>query len=193
MKSILILLSVIVAFVAYAEAGVGVTTLEIEAEAYRLWNKFCDGQSDGGNDEGLTVYCKRPRGIKKQSLTHNIELPRGEEAGQQVVFVQPQSYHYKHDVIVSGGGVAARKTVIYVKPAHHSHTVNVQDRTTPGEAAQKPTLYFLKGNHGGSDSTADIGAVPVTPPDNTYLPPTYLPPTQKPGYTYDAPEKQLNY
>jgi len=74
------------------------------------------------------------------------------------VFVQPPSYHYKHDVVVSGGGGAAGKTVIYVKPQVNSHEVNVQDKTTAGEGPAKPTLYFLKGNHGAGDAATAAAA-----------------------------------
>ena len=79
----------------------GITTPEVEAEALRLWNQFCDGVSEGGNDAGIFVYCKRARGAIRQSFEHNLELPKG-EGGQQIVFVKPPSYHYKHDVVVSG-------------------------------------------------------------------------------------------
>lgn len=79
---------ILLSVVATSYAGVGVVTPQIEAEAYRLWNKFCEDGSDGGMGEGLAVFCKRPRGIKKQSLQHNIELPKGSGDEQQIVFVQ---------------------------------------------------------------------------------------------------------
>lgn len=69
-----------------------------------LLRRYCAGRSEGGNDGALAVYCKIAREDVTESLQHTIELPRGQEQGQQVVFVQPPSYHYKHDVVVSGGG-----------------------------------------------------------------------------------------
>lgn len=198
MKSLLILLLI----VGVSYAGVGVVTPEIEAEARRLWEQFCDGQSEGGQAPGgAQVYCKRARGAVKMTLKHQANIGPAATPQDQVVFVQPPSYHYKHDIIVSGGGVAARKTVIYVKPAKNTHEVNVQDQTSPGAAPQKPTLFFLKGSHG---SETDIGSVPVTTPPNTYLPPSTPPPTQPPatylppsqptsGYNYPLPSRQLSY
>jgi len=135
-----------VASVAYA--GVGVVTPEIEAEALRLWQAYCDGASEGGADGSLYIYCKRSGEKYEESLQHEVNLNGDDAPKEQVVFVQPPSYHYKHDVIVSGGAGAAPKTVIYVKPAKNTHEVNINDQTAPGGAPQKPTLYFLKGNHG---------------------------------------------
>jgi len=167
MKVILVL----VAFVASAYAGVGVLTPEIEAEAYRLWQRYCASRSEGGNDGALAVYCKIAREDITENLQHSIELPRGQEGGQQVVFVQPPSYHYKHDVVVSGGGGSAPKTVIYVKPAKNTNEVNIVDQSAPNAAPQKPTLYFLKGAH-GNEQQAERDATPVAPPPASYLPPT---------------------
>jgi len=164
-------LLVLVLCVASAYAGVGITTAEVEAEALRLWQRYCAGRSEGGNDGALAVYCKIAREDITENLQHNIELPRGQEAGQQVVFVQPPSYHYKHDVVVSGGGGSAPKTVIYVKAAKNTNEVNIVDQTSPSAGPQKPTLYFLKGNHGG-EREAQQDSQPVAPPPASYLPPT---------------------
>jgi len=167
-----------------SEGGVGITTAEVEAEAYRLWNQFCaDASSDGGNDGGLFVYCKRSREDKTENFEHKLELPSKSGQEQQIVFIQPPSYHYNHEVLVSGGGVAARRTVIYVKPAKNTHEINVQDNTQAGEGPKKPTVFFLKGAHGGqAEATTEASPEYVPPPpDNTYLPPpdnTYLPPQE---------------
>jgi hypothetical protein len=155
--------------VASAYAGVGVVTPQIEAEALRLWQKFCATRSEGGNDGGVAVFCKIAPEDITENLEHAVNLPAS-QGGEQVVFVQPPSYHYKHDVIVSGGGGSAPKTVIYVKPAKNTNEVNIVDQTQPAGAPQKPSLYFLKGSHGG-ESEAVRDAQPVSPPGGTYLPP----------------------
>jgi len=139
--------------VATTYAGVGVLTPEIEAEALRLWQAYCDGASEGGTDGNTLIYCKRSGEKIEETKQHELQLTPNTEAKEQVVFVQPPSYHYKHDVIVSGGGGAAPKTVIYVKPAKNTHEVNVNDQTDQSVTPQKPTLFFLKGDHG-----ADAGA-----------------------------------
>jgi succinate dehydrogenase/fumarate reductase flavoprotein subunit len=77
----------------------------------------------------------------------------------------------KHDVVVSGGGGAAPKTVIYVKPAKNTNEVNIVDQTQPSAGPQKPTLYFLKGAH-GNEQEAERDAQPVAPPPASYLPPS---------------------
>jgi hypothetical protein len=164
-------------FVALASAGVGVVTPQIEAEALRLWQRYCDGASEGGTDGNTFIYCKRSQEKYEENLQHQLELTPGPEPQQQVVFVQPPSYHYKHDVIVSGGGGSAPKTVIYVKPAKNTHEVNVNDQTSGVAAPQKPTLYFLKGSH-GAESEANVGAQPGRPSG---------------GYNYNAPARGLSY
>ncbi|XP_021951753.1 uncharacterized protein LOC110848756 [Folsomia candida] len=199
-------LVVLVAVVAYAHlgnCGVGVLTPAIEAEALRLWHSYCNGASEGGTDGSTFIYCKRSNENYEESLQHNVELPRGQEQGQQVVFVQPPSYHYKHDVIVSGGGGSAPKTVIYVKPAKNTNEVNIVDQTRPNAAPQKPTLFFLKGGHGGESQT-QVAAQPQQPQPTqsgyNYPPPTqngYNYPTPRPtpqsGYNYNAPQRGLRY
>jgi len=166
MRVLFVLLAVCLSS-SYARPGVGITTAEVEAEAIRLWQRYCaGGRSEGGNDGALTVYCKIAREDVTENLQHNIELPQGAEGGQQVVFIQPPSYHYKHDVLVSGGGGAAPKTVIYVKPAKNTNEVNIVDQTQPAAAPQKPSLFFLKGAHGAEQDTK-VDAQPS---------PTYLPP-----------------
>ncbi|OXA56188.1 uncharacterized protein LOC110849484 [Folsomia candida] len=154
MKVILVLLSMIGA----CYGGVGVLTPEIEAEALRLWQAYCDGASEGGTDGATSIFCKKSGEKIEETLTHEHALAGGEGAKEQVVFVQPPSYHYKHDVVVSGGGGAAGKTVIYVKAAKNTHEVNVQDQTVAGAGPSKPTLFFLKGNHGGDDAAAAAAA-----------------------------------
>jgi hypothetical protein len=141
-----------------AYAGVGVLTPEVEAEALRLWKAYCDGASEGGTDGNTFIYCKKSQDNFEESLQHDVNLTPSEGAREQVVFVQPPSYHYKHDVVVSGGGGSVPKTVIYVKPAKNTHEVNINDQTAPGGAAQKPTLYFLKGNHGGQEEEVAAAA-----------------------------------
>jgi len=160
--------------------GVGVTTPEIEREALRLWAAYCGGASEGGTDGSTFIYCKRSRDNYEETLQHTVEIPRGPEAQQQVVFVQPPSYHYKHDVVVSGGGGSAPKTVIYVKPSKNTHEVNVQDQTLPNAAPQKPTLYFLKGSHGG-EANEEFASQPQKPPP------------QQQGYVYAPPSRGLRY
>jgi len=157
MKIVLVLLSL----VAVAYAGVGVLTREVEAEALRLWAAHCDGASEGGTDGTTFIYCKKAKERVEENLTHELALNGAGAPQDQIVFVQPPSYHYKHDVIVSGGGGAAGKTVIYVKPAKNTHEVNVQDQTTAGEGPAKPTLYFLKGAHGADAGGLAAASEPV--------------------------------
>lgn len=111
--------------------------------------KIHSESQEGGTDGTTAIFCKKSGEKIEESLTHEHALGGPGAVSDQVIFVQPPSYHYKHDVLVSGGGGSAAKTVIYVKPAKNTHEVNVQDQTAPGEGPQKPTLYFLKGNHGG--------------------------------------------
>jgi hypothetical protein len=142
-------LKVLVVCVASAYAGVGVVTPQVQAEALRLWQRFCGGSgSEGGNGGGVSVYCKVATEDVRDVQQHTLNIP-SRQAGQQVVFVQPPSVHTKHDVVVTGGGGAAPKTVIYVKPAKNTNEVNILDQTQPATAPQKPSLYFLKGDHGG--------------------------------------------
>jgi hypothetical protein len=142
-------LKVLVVCVASAYAGVGVVTPQIQAEALRLWQRFCGGSgSEGGNGGGVSVYCKVATEDVRDVQQHTLNIP-SRQAGQQVVFVQPPSVHTKHDVVVTGGGGAAPKTVIYVKPAKNTNEVNILDQTQASRAPQKPSLYFLKGDHGG--------------------------------------------
>jgi hypothetical protein len=136
--------------VASAHAGVGVVTPQVEAEALRLWKRFCDSGSnpfDGGNDGGIVLYCKFANENVTENQEHSLDLPRS-PGGQQVIFVQPPSVHTKHDVVVTGGGGAAPKTVIYVKPAKNTNEVNIVDQTQASSAPQKPSLYFLKDTEG---------------------------------------------
>jgi hypothetical protein len=143
--------------VASTYAGVGVVTPQVQAEALRLWERFCGPRSEGGNDGGVSVHCKVATEDVRDVQQHTLNIPSS-QAGQQVVFVQPPSVHTKHDVVVTGGGGAAPKTVIYVKPAKNTNEVNILDQTQPATAPQKPSLYFLKEDHGGSSQafrTAD--------------------------------------
>jgi len=144
--------------------GVGVVTEEIEAAALELWQKYCGESSDGGTDDvaGI-IYCKRSKEKVEESLQHEAPLAPQSAQKDQVVFVQPPSYHYKHDVIVTGGGGQGPKTVIYVKPSKNTHEVNVNDQTVPAEGPQKPTLYFLKGAHGDQGGAASEGAPASAP------------------------------
>jgi hypothetical protein len=136
--------------VASAYAGVGVVSPQVQAEALRLWQRFCGGSgSDGGNDAGVSVHCKVATEDVRDVQQHTLNIP-SRQAGQQVVFVQPPSVHTKHDVVVTGGGGAAPKTVIYVKPAKNTNEVNILDQTQPASAPQKPSLYFLKEEKSGA-------------------------------------------
>jgi hypothetical protein len=150
MKGLLIFLSSI----SLALAGVGVLTPEIEAEALRLWQAYCDGASEGGMDGTTFIYCKKSQEKLEEALKHDLSLETKQETQDQVVFIQPPSYNYKHDIIVAGGGGVGPKTVIYVKPAKNTHEVNIQDNTEGRVAPQKPTLYFLTSTHGGGDAAA---------------------------------------
>lgn len=40
----------------------------------------------------------------------------------------------------------------------------MQDKTVAGEGPAKPTLYFLKGNHGGDEAAAASAPAPVFEP-----------------------------
>lgn len=148
-------------------------TPQIEAEALQLYERHCSGRSDGGNDGNLYVYCKRARENIEENLQHQIEVTPGPDAPKQVVFVQPPSYNYNHDITLTGGAGKAQKTVIYVLPSKNSHNVNYNDERDGEIAPEKPSLYFL-GNGGESDSKIDSGS--VTPPPAA-------------GYRYNAPQQ----
>lgn len=77
------------------------------------YDRYCAGRSEGGNDGALAVFCKIAPEDITENLQHNVELPSPPAAGDQVVFVQPPSYHYKHDIVVTGAGGAAPKTVLF--------------------------------------------------------------------------------
>jgi hypothetical protein len=154
-------LQVLVACVASAYAGVGVVTPQVQAEALRLWERFCGPRSEGGNDGGVSVYCKVATEDVRDVQQHTLNIP-SRQAGQQVVFVQPPSVHTKHDVVVTGGGGAAPKTVIYVKPAKNTNEVNIIDQTQPAAAPQKPSLYFLKETDGEGSQNNQAADDPVS-------------------------------
>lgn len=138
-------------------AGVGVVTPEIEREAARLWKQFCGSGNnpEGGRDGNLAVFCKLSRDSYEESLQHQIEVTPPPESPQQVVFVRPPTYTYKHDVIVSGGGTSGQKTVIYVLPSKNKNQVNLVDNTSNTVVTQKPTVYFLKKDHDGSPKQSE--------------------------------------
>lgn len=41
-----------------------------------------------------------------------------------------------------------------MKPAKNTHEVNIENKVEPPAAPQKPTLYFLKGDHGAEAAAA---------------------------------------
>jgi len=51
----------------------------------------------------------------------------------------------------------------------------VQDQTAPNAAPAKPTLYFLKGDHGGADATARAAAPAEADPAEAAAPPEAAP------------------
>jgi len=178
---------VFASLIALTYAGVGVVTPEVEREAERLWKQFCEGASEGGNDGDLAVYCKLSRDTYEESLQHQIEVTPPPQAPQQVVFVRPPSYTYKHDVVVSGGGASGQKTVIYVLPSKNKNQVNLVDNTSNTVVTQKPTVYFLKKDHDHSKSQEEVGSQPAPPPG------AYLPPKQpEDGYNYQPPRSGYN-
>ncbi|ODM99317.1 hypothetical protein Ocin01_07362 [Orchesella cincta] len=85
------------------------------------------------------------------------------QAPQQVVFVRPPTYTYKHDVVVTGGGASGQKTVIYVLPSKNKNQVNLVDNTSNTVVTQKPTVYFLKKDHDHSKSQEEVGSQPASP------------------------------
>jgi len=192
---VLLLLACVAIATPLVSAGVGVVTPEVEAEAMRLWNQFCSGNNpEGGNDGDLAVFCKLSRDTYEESLQHEINVTPPSKSPQQVVFVRPPSYTYKHDVLVTGGGQSGQKTVIYVLPSKNKNEVNLVDNTSNQVVTQKPTVYFLKKDHGGEGhkQSEEIGAEPAPPPAGGYLPP---PPAKQPdnGYNYNAPSRGLRY
>lgn len=135
--------------------GVGVVTPEVEREAARLWAQFCNGNQEGGRDGDLAVFCKLSRDSYEESLQHQIQVTPPPNQPQQVVFVRPPTYTYKHDVIVSGGGQSGQKTVIYVLPSKNKNQVNLVDNTQNTVVTQKPTVYFLKKDHGSEKQSQE--------------------------------------
>jgi hypothetical protein len=87
-----------------AYAGLGVLIPQIEAEAQRLWQKFCATQTGEGKFGMLqSTICKIATEANTGNHGHSVNLPKS-AGGQQVVFVHPLSVHYTDDV--TGGGVA---------------------------------------------------------------------------------------
>lgn len=154
----------------------------------RLWNQFCSGGNpEGGSDGDLAVFCKLSKDVYEESLQHEINVTPPSKTPQQVVFVRPPSYNYKHDVVVTGGGQSGQKTVIYVLPAKNKNQVNLVDNTSNQVVTQKPTVYFLKKDHDGEHKQSEEVAGEPAPPSGGYLPP----PQQQPdsGYNYNAPSR----
>jgi len=185
MKVLLVLACIAIPFVS---AGVGVVTPEVEEEAHRLWNQFCSGNNpEGGSDGDLAVFCKLSRDTYEESLQHEINVTPPSKSPQQVVFVRPPSYTYKHDVLVSGGGSSGQKTVIYVLPSKNKNEVNLVDNTSNNVVTQKPTVYFLKKDHGDQNKQSEeVASQPGNPPAGGYLPPPKQPDNND-GYSYNAP------
>jgi len=177
MKVLLVLASLM----AVAYAGVGVLTAREEAEAVRLYQLYCAGTSDQGSDGSTFVYCKRSREDTSENLQHTINVQPPPEAPRQVVFVQPPSTQYRHNVVINGEAGQQQKTTIYVLPQKNSHVLDYTDNRPPGGTPIKPSLFFLKNNPGEAES--DIGAQPGSPP-----PGGYLPPKSEPGYKYAPPK-----
>lgn len=177
MKVLLVLAS----FVAVAYGGVGILSLSEEQDALRLWQQYCAGASDQGNDGNTFIYCKRAREDTSETLQHTIEVTPGPETPRQVVFVQPPSTNYKHNVVINGQAGQQQKTTIYVLPQKNTHTLDYEDNRDKGGAPIKPSLYFLKNN----PNEESVDSQPAPPP-GAYPPPR--PDKGGGGYSYNAPK-----
>jgi len=187
---------------------------KIEAEAHRLWEKYCEGaansnersESGGPVEKNMYVYCKQSKATTEIPVEHEATFPpdsgrSGEEADNVVVFIRPPAVQYNHALTVKGQPAKAPKTIIYVKPVEYQHkVVNLRDDTDRAKS-QKPTVYYLKKHHGAGglraqqppalpESEADIDSTGITQAPAEQIGAT---PNPSSGYVYTAPAPNGNH
>jgi len=142
--------------VAYVNAGGKTLSPQESAQFLQLFRRYCSSPASGPTQEGNTFfYCKTSDGGPvTQNLNHESEIASG-DTPKQVIFVQPPSYQYIHNVALRGSPGNPQQTDIYVLPPTAEHNVQLQDTRTSVQA-QKPSLYFLsndqqqQGQQGGN-------------------------------------------
>jgi len=149
MRALLILSTA--CLLAPAFAGVRELSPQEEAEALQLFSQICGSGSEGTNLGDTLVYCKRAKGDLQETLNHQVQV-NGNSAGQnQVVFVQPPPVKYLHRVAITGQGAQGQQAKIYVLPQKATHELQAQYQGGATQA-QKPVVYFLKGNNNGGNN-----------------------------------------
>jgi len=202
--------AVVLCLLPLAYAGIPEVDEKIEAEAHRLWEKYCEGQGDTTKSEGggpveknMYVYCKQSKATTEVPVEHEATFPpdgrADDEADNIVVFIRPPAVQYNHALTVKGQPAKAPKTVIYVKPVEYQHkVVNLRDDTDRAKS-QKPTVYYLKKNHGAASSglrippasEAEIDSAGITPNAPTDYPGATPHPSTT-GYVYTPPTTNGN-
>ncbi|ODM91075.1 hypothetical protein Ocin01_15605 [Orchesella cincta] len=179
---------VFVGLIALTYAGVGVVTPEVEREAERLWKKFCEGASEGGNDGDLAVYCKLSRDSYEESLQHQIEVTPPPQALNRWCSSVHQHTRISMMWWLLEEVLPVRRRLFTFCPSKNKNQVNLVDNTSNTVVTQKPTVYFLKKDHDHSKSQEEVGSQPASPPGG------YLPPPKEPdnGYNYQPPRSGYN-
>jgi len=124
-----------------------------------MFEQFCaNAANDGSRSAGnAMIFCKRAIENFNEEMAHNIDIPSNQQSGQQVVFIQPPSTNYNHQVTLTGQGAQGQKAVIYVLPQKNTHTIRPNFNLAGPAAPAKPTVYFLRNNGAGGPSTTSVG------------------------------------
>lgn len=63
--------------IAFSSAGIGEVDEKIEAEALRLWEKYCEGGNKvtEGKEENMYIYCKPSTSTEKVPVHHTASPP----------------------------------------------------------------------------------------------------------------------
>ena len=195
-----------------ANAGGRTLSAAESAQFLAMFQRYCSNPRASPTQEGNTFfYCKTSdAGPATINVNHDEEIQPG-NTPKQVIFVQPPSYQYIHNVALRGSPGNPQQTDIYVLPSTAEHQLQLQDTRTAQEAI-KPSLYFLQndqqpgiaprpgGSQGGNLLPAPVaggsstafqagGSRPSSPPPNPSNPnvigidryPQPQPQTQQPG------------
>jgi len=163
---VLLILSTACLF-APALAGVRELSPQEEQEALQLFAQICGQGSEGSRLGDTLVYCKRARGDLQETLNHQVQVDGNAPGQSQVVFVQPPPVKYLHRVAITGQGAQGQQAKIYVLPQKATHELQAQYQGGATQA-QKPVVYFLKGNpNGGNNGGNNNGGNNGGYPDNS--------------------------
>ncbi|CAL8124127.1 unnamed protein product [Orchesella dallaii] len=200
LKIVLVILSV----TSCTYAGGKTLSVQESRAALDLFKRYCNGGSSSQNQDGNTFYyCKfSDSGPITLQVPHEAEVDSG-ETPKQVVFVQPPSFQYVHNLALRGSPGSPQQTDIYVLPPTAEHSLNLQDTRSSVQAA-KPSLYFITPEQSESSSSG-TGVVPSRRPGNDVTsairPSAPPPPGQNPGAVgvntggyqyYGAPPPAIN-